>query len=123
MKIVGNAVRMTGLICLILAVTSLAAQVQSTATAQAQQATPARAAKPQPATPPQAADSLTAPGVVAVSAACCKTTCADGPVHCGKQCTVVNSLSECAGENFHNIAFECPSDKGMVCVGSSCSCQ
>ena len=77
--------------------------------------TPARMAVPaQPSTP----GSITAkPGVLA-SAACCLKQCPGGGT-CGTGCDVVDSLSACSS----NIAFECPANKGLTCVGSSCSCE
>ena len=61
---------------------------------------------------------LTAKPVVLTSAACCLKQCASGGT-CGTNCTVVDSLSACNS----NIKFECGANKGLTCVGSSCSCQ
>lgn len=62
---------------------------------------------------------LAAPAGVAKSAACCLKKCAEGGT-CGQNCTVADSLSACGAVNFK---FECPSDKGLSCLGSSCSCE
>ena len=73
---------------------------------------------PKPAKPGAAMD-LSAGPTVASSAACCLKQCAGGG-SCGQNCQVVDSLSQCGAVNFK---FECPANKGMTCVGSSCSCE
>jgi hypothetical protein len=124
MRFILKTMTLAGIVCLALVATSIISQAQTTTTAQAtQQAVPVRAAKPAQKPTTQASSTLAAPGTVAFSAACCKKTCGGDSAHCGQNCSVVDSLSECAGENWHNISFECPANKGMVCVGSSCSCQ
>lgn len=62
--------------------------------------------------------SISAKPSVLASAACCLKQCAGGGT-CGTNCTVVDSLSACSS----NIKFECPANKGLTCVGSSCSCE
>ena len=70
-----------------------------------------------PAKPTNPGDISAKPAVLA-SAACCLKQCASGGT-CGTNCTVVDSLSACSS----NIKFECGANKGLTCVGSSCSCE
>lgn len=110
------------LVSLTLAVSTSSAQVERAAPAQPREAVPIRAQK-NDSNDPSPSTTLTAAGAVSRSAACCKKACTADSTHCGKECTVVKSLSECAGEAFNNISFECSANKGMTCTGSSCSCQ
>ena len=72
------------------------------------------------ATPKSApATQLAAPAGVAKSAACCLKNCSGGGT-CGHNCTVADSLSACGAVNFK---FECPSNKGLSCLGSTCTCE
>ena len=68
---------------------------------------------------PTAAGTLSAPPAVASSAACCLRQCAGGGT-CGKDCEVVDKLSQCTARNFK---FECPAGKGMTCLQNNCSCE
>jgi hypothetical protein len=70
-----------------------------------------------PAKPSNPGDISAKPAVLA-SAACCLKQCPGGGT-CGTKCTVVDSLSACSS----NIKFECGANKGLTCVGSSCSCE
>ncbi len=72
-------------------------------------ATPAKTSNP---------GDISAKPAVLTSAACCLKQCAGGGT-CGTKCTVVDSLSACSS----NIKFECGANKGLTCVGSSCSCE
>jgi hypothetical protein len=109
-----NSIALISLIVLISWFADAIGQEERVSTATRTEATTRLAVPAQPGTP----GSITAkPGVLA-SAACCLKQCPGGGT-CGTGCDVVDSLSACSS----NIKFECPANKGLTCVGSSCSCE